>query len=317
MKLKKSAFCLMIAAFCVCGITNGLWGEDPLWRKVLSGDIAAPPVARDDRVFVATRDRTLTCLSEDGAFLWSRPLPGPPAPFLTISVSGLVIATSASGIISAFSVDGSFLWQLRGTDKPLFAPREGRDGRLFFIFRDRIVCVSGTGGVKWTLGINPVPLSCGGESGDGDLLIPCDNNSILRISPFGELREKIALDSAPTAILPISSGFVAGFRDGTTRCFDVRNGRQSSNRSDTENVWVYRGTSPVSALARAASSILILDGGGLLSSVNETDGAFLWSLSAGLAAPAAAAVSVDYGQITVTANLGVWAANAGGSGTVA
>jgi outer membrane protein assembly factor BamB len=304
MKPKNAPFRGMLAALCLCFVAGGLWGEDALWRKVLSGDVAAPPVVRDDRVFVATRDRTLTCLSEDGDFLWSRPLPGKPTAFLCVASSGLVVASSESGIISAFSLDGSFLWQLRGPESPLFAPREGRDGRLFFIFRDRIVCVSGTGGVKWTLGIAAVPVASGGESGDGDLLVPCADGTMSRISPYGELRENIRVDSTPAAILPVPSGFVAGFRDGTTRCFDVR--------SDTETVWVYRGSSAVSSLTRSSASILILDEGGLLSSVNETDGAFLWSLSAGLAAPAPASVSADYGQITVTARLGAWAASSGG-----
>lgn len=311
MKPEKALLRGAVSAIILCAL-SGAFGEEPLWRKVLSGDIAAAPVPRDDRVFVETMDRSITCLSEGGSFLWSRPLPGKPAPFLFLPASGLVIASTEAGVISSFSLDGSFLWQLRGSAPPLFMPREGRDGRLFFVYRDRIVCLSGTGGVKWTLGIDTEPVSAGSESGDGDLLIPCRDNSILRISPFGELRERIRLVSIPSAIIPVPSGFVAGFRDGTIRCFDVRNGRQTAGHPDSEVVWEYRGSSAVSALAKGNASVLVLDEGGLLTALNETDGTFLWSLSAGIAAPFPATISVDYGQCSVVARLGIWAATSGG-----
>lgn len=280
---------------------------EPAWKRVLSGKISASPVAFRDRLYVETTDRAITCLSVDGSFLWSRPLPGKSTPFLTVTDQGMVLAVSGTGTITACNRDGSFLWQLSGRDLPILAPKTGRDGRIFLVYRKRILCISPTGGVKWTLPIDDDPLDFISETGEGELLLPCAGKVLLRISPFGELREKIGCAGEIRSLRPIPSGFAAGFEDGTVLAFDVRNGRTARGRADSEVVWEYRGRSPAIALAYADSSILVLDGDGLIVSLNGTDGSFLWSLSTGMIPGNRASILFDYGQLNVSCGAGVMA----------
>ena len=271
----------------------------PVWTKALAGEIVAGPVSRGERIYLVSADRKLTCLSDSGTFLWSRPLPGPPAPFLALDAGGMVFALAEPGSITACNGNGSFLWQLGRHELPLFSPVCGRDGRIFLVYRHEVCCVSAAGAIKWTLPIDREPAFPPSETGDGDLLVPCSGNIILRISPFGGELERIAVPVGLTALSPLAGGFVAGFGSGGLECFDVRNGRGQPGRTDSEVVWRYQGSAPPLVLLQADRVLLSVQEDGTVNALNPTDGSTLWATRPGTGGTATVFVSCDYGQFNI------------------
>lgn len=284
--------------------------SEPAWKRALSGDIVAPPVASRDRVYVQTSDRMVTCLSGGGSFLWSKPIPGKSTPYFSVTDSGLVVSVASPGIIVATNLDGSFLWQLRGSELPVASPVSGRDGRLFIVYRTRIVCLSVAGLVKWALPIGESATGSVSRTGEGDLLVACSGGTALRVSPYGELLETIALPSGNAILLPVPAGFLAGSETGAVCSYDVRNGRSSG--TDSEIVWEFRGPARVASLARDGSSLFSFHADGTLVALNVTDGSVLWNLATGVAADRDTVLSFEYGQLYVVTRSTVCAIEAKG-----
>ncbi len=285
---------------CIFLIASGLlFAGEPLWTRVLSGDVAAGPISRADRVFLSGTDRTVTCLSEKGSFLWSRPVPGKIGGLLTVLKSGIVLATSGSGTITALNVDGLFLWRVNSADAPLVAPYEGRDGRIFLIYRNRIVCISQTATVKWTVPLSESPGSIVSETGSGDLLVSLSSGAIIRVSPFGQLLERVALSDTLTTIAATGPGFICGFTSGTVRCYDVRDGRSGTARKSTEAIWEYRTGSSIMSFASGEGTLCVLSRDGSLCGINVTDGTLLWKTGPGIGVAGSAAIDYGYGQFNV------------------
>lgn len=279
--------------------SSRLFAGEPLWTRVLSGDVAAGPLSRADRIFLSGSDRTVTCLSEKGAFLWSRPVPGKSGQLLTVLKSGIVLASSGSGTITALNVDGLFLWRVNGADSPLVAPYEGRDGRIFLIYRNRIVCISPTASVKWTVPLAETPGNIVSETGSGDLLVSLSSDAIIRVSPFGQLLERVALSETPTKMAATGSGFVCGFTTGIVRCYDVRDGRTGPARKATEAIWEYRTGSSIVSFALGEGTLCVLSRDGNLCGINVTDGTLLWKSGTGIGVAGSASIDYGYGQFNV------------------
>ncbi len=254
----------------------------PAWKRALAGETIAGPLTFDTRVYAASADRSVTCLSLDGAFLWSRLLPGKPAALMTVSPDGTVYVPSENGAITALNPDGSFLWQLGGKTPPLFAPYPGRDGRLFLVYRNRVVCITPGGAVKWTLILPPATLQTSvsaaflpppSETADGDLLLAAADNTVLRISVYGELLEMTTMPSPVTALSPLPGGYAVSLAEGTVRAFDVRNRRAGA---DTERVWDAHTDSSALALSAAEGTLVSVHADGTIRGLNITDGSLLW-----------------------------------------
>lgn len=282
------------------GTWHTLFAAEPVWKRVLGGDVVAGPIESNDRMYVVTSDRSITCLSSDGSFLWNRPLSGKPMPLLSVTESGMIFTITATGLITAYNVDGNILWQIRGKEPPVLAPYGGRDGRFFLVYRNSIVCLSQIGAVKWSLSIDLCPSRLISETGDGDLLLACTESVILRVSPFGELLEYIKTDMPAKILSPLPGGFIAGYPDGFVCAYDVRNGRSGPERHDTEQIWEYRTKSEPSAFLFEEGTIALLDSSGMLTGLNATDGSLLWTSDSGISVTSPATISFDYGQFNVT-----------------
>ncbi len=291
-RLAAIALFLLVTSHC-------LTAAEPEWSRVLAGEVVAGPLSRNDRVYLSGTDRTVTCLSEKGAFLWSKPIPGKVTPFLSVLRSGMVLAVSGNGTVSALSMDGLSLWQLKTRDLPIAAPYEGRDGRIFLVYANRIVCVSPTATVKWTLPLSRSPRALLGETGTGDLLVAIENTNLLRVSPFGQALEFIELRDSPTAIIPVDFGFVCGFSSGALRGYDVRDSRIQEKRSATEPVWERSMGSSVVALSAEAGTLCALSSSGGLCALNVTDGAPLWAAETSHRVQGRGTIDFEYGQFNV------------------
>jgi len=282
------------------GTCQSFFATEPLWKRALGGDVVAGPVESNDRIYVVTSDRSITCLSTDGAFLWNRAISGKPLPLLSATETGMIYTSSETGLITAYNVDGNVLWQIKGREPPLFSPTSGRDGRFFLVYRKSILCLSQIGSVKWSLSIDVDPAQPLSETGDGDLLLACSEPVIIRISPFGELLEYIKTDLPAKILSPIPGGFMAGFPDGSIYAYDVRNGRTAAEKHDTERIWEYHSNAGLSAFVIESGTIALLDSFGTITGLNATDGALLWTSASGIPFTPPATIFFDYGQFNVT-----------------
>ncbi len=273
---------------------------DALWTRVLAGEIASGPIASGERAYLAGTDRTVTCVSESGSFLWSKPIPGKVSPFMTVLQSGIVIAVSGSGIVTALSADGLFLWRVSCGERPVASPYEGRDGRIFLVYANSVACLSQTARIKWTLSLRDEATDMVSETGSGDLLVLLSSNTLLRISPFGQELSRIALNERPLAILPVGQGFVCGFPSGRIVAYYVREGRTGAGQVGMEAVWETRGKGAIVALALGEGTLCALSATGSVLGLNETDGATLWESATGRPAGSGGSVSWEYGQFNVS-----------------
>lgn len=166
---------------------------DPHWTKALGGDALSPIHVFQDAVYVLGTDRSLTCISEKGVFLWRKPLGFRPAAFFLVSKTGLVCLFARGGEMRVFSLNGSPFWSYTGKQAlPILPPFEGRDGRLFLLYEDEMVCLAANGLQKWRRSINAKNAVCVGEDGFGNILV-CSGDAITRVSPWGDVSKAIPL----------------------------------------------------------------------------------------------------------------------------
>lgn len=308
-----------VFGICLVGMTASLFCVDEArtdpspridssWTRVLAGDAAAGPVPFGDRCFIVTDDRSVAALDVDGRFLWSRGISGRPAPFMGVSPEGLILAFSEPGTITAVSQDGYLLWRMKRSKLPSGAPVFAPDGRIYIVYADEILCLSSVGRIKWAADL---PEDAAGhrsrilsQDGSGNLLVCGDAKDVIRVSPFGEIVERVAassLSDSPLSIaglLPNPGGYYAYSSDGRIVCFDVRDTR-APNAQPTEAIWEIRESASVSAWNAIESALVLLCEDGSLSARNSTDGALLWRGGTGGPVLEPAVVDVSRDQITV------------------
>ncbi len=276
-------FCAFFPPLCALERSGVL---DPAWSKVLSADVTLGPKAARNRLFCVTSDNTLHCLSDSGAFLWSKPLKYGQAELLTVTEEGFIYTVSGTGYVSAFSTDGLFLWALSGRRPPVFSPISGRDGRLFLVYSDSITCVSASGARKWSRVLPVPPAFPPVEDGNGTLLVPAREDILFRMSPFGELLETLRIEPLLSALAAAPDGFVCSFASGLI--MRVSTGRPGGT------VWTATLDSPCTAVAEADGTVYAFCSDGLLVALNTTDGTVLWSQKTGLSGtPATVRIEED------------------------
>ncbi len=282
-------------------LTQRLSALEPAWTRILTGTVTSGPVTIDDRVFFGTSDRSVTCLSSDGNFLWSRPVPGGPAVFLSVVPEGLLVVATRNGSIAAYNPDGRFLWRLSGSSQPTVPPLAGRDGRVFVLYENRISCVGPSSGLKWSMPVKFAISEPIGETGDGELIVSTKNGFLARVSPFGELLERIAIQAPVTCLAGAPSGFFAGFKDGSVVFCHVRSGLSSPGR-ESAVLWRSAAGDPCRALSYLDGTLAIARQSGVIDALNATDGTPLWSVrGAALGGPSVTS-STAYGQFTFAAS---------------
>ncbi|ULQ60033.1 PQQ-binding-like beta-propeller repeat protein [Brucepastera parasyntrophica] len=276
---------------------HSTYAIEAAWTRVLTGDVICSPAVRNGRIYVTTSDRTLTCLSESGGFLWTRSFRSKMLPYTYATRYGNIYTASENGLFMVFNADGSVLWQRTEAEIPAYPPLEGRDGRFFLFGSASVQCITTTGRNLWTVNLNEKIVFPPGETGDGDILVPCQNGLLIRVSPFGEIREHITLHETPAVFIPIRGGFVAGFPSGSIRAYDIRHNR-GDEAAPTEEIWRFSGGSPVSVFMSEGGTLAALHQNGVLQTFNITDGTTLWEGKTGIPVQGKVSVSEGYGQFT-------------------
>ena len=253
---------------------------EPAWEKALGGNAACPPVAFKGRIYVLSVDRALTCIDEAGGFVWRKALKNRPAPRLTVSRSGLVCVFGRNGEMTAYSANGVLLWTYSGKKRalPVVAPHEGRDGRLFLLYEDEMICLASNGTQKWRVKLNGRGAQMIGEDGRGNALIVRSGGELTPVTPYGtvystiktglEIRRALPLVGNAAALL-VSEG--SGYK---IVAIDF-NLPQNSNSASADILWECGGLPQLAAAMRYRSSIFCAGTNGRLLVLNVTDGALL------------------------------------------
>lgn len=289
---RKLFFSAVLAA---CSIVYGL---EPVWVRVLPGALTTSPAVHGDRIFSLTDNRSVTCLTTAGDFLWSRPVRGKQIPYLQVTRNGMVYILSREGFLTALSRDGMLLWTMRFGLEPVAPPYRGKDGRNFFLFRNCIVCMSDFGTILWKRPVSLQQFAGVSRTGDGILLLYNTDGSVLMYSPFGAELGICSLDGIPESIAPLPSGFAAGFPDGTLEFHDVRTGAAGAR---AEKMWQIPGPGGVAAVEPSGGTLYCVYRNGTVNAYNETDGTLLWNSGIGIGVSGETRIDFSYGRITVLA----------------
>ena len=283
--------------FCAINIFPvSLFTLEPLWIRAMSGSLTAPPAVHDGRVYALTEDRSVTCLTSKGDFLWSKPIQGRIARFISAEENGLIHVLSSDGILTTLSRDGLFLWNIRFENTPVCPPFRGRDGRSFFLFNSRLICITEIGSVLWNLNLGSQECKSISETGEGQLLIYTHEGIVFLVSPFGELLTQTKLYGALTHIEPLPAGFAASFSNGSVNYYDVR---PMKNGYQIEKMWSIDRSAQTAGLAGHGGTVYIIYRDGILWACNATDGSVLWSSTLGFPISGSAQVDYTYSHITV------------------
>lgn len=191
------------------------------WLSVISGRALIEPARTSYGWAAVTDGRMITAFSESGMVLWQKSIPSAPEKFISASKNDFLAATLRNKKLALLNPSGVVLWtaetELQAVAPPLF----GRDGRIFVFASDSATCFGANGIRKWTAKIpsmnrelSPVELN------DGSVIIfaeALENGKTVgtRISPFGEMLERIVFADQIRGAFSVPDGALLSFADGT------------------------------------------------------------------------------------------------------
>ena len=146
-------FCFFVFSFKASAQTLGAH-----WTLVFAGKNITVPVFWNGNIYTAGDDKALNCITSQGTFLWRRNTSEFPSEFLSVSQAGIVFMVTAKGNIEAFSSQGMPLWTYPLKKKPIFSVHTARDGRIFIIQDNNIICLTSGGKLKWELPLVSAPV---------------------------------------------------------------------------------------------------------------------------------------------------------------
>ena len=197
------------------------------WTLVFAGKNITMPVFWNGNIYTAGDDRALNCITSQGTFLWRRNTSEFPSEFLSVSQAGIVFMVTAKGNIEAFSSQGMPLWTYPLKKKPIFPIHTARDGRLFIIQDDNIICLTSSGKLKWSLPLVSPPISQPAETGSKDIVLILKSGDFLRISIFGSIVEQYRLKKTVLAIGEAPNGYILACTDGSISYYKIGGGSEA------------------------------------------------------------------------------------------
>ena len=191
------------------------------WLSVISGRALIEPVRTSYGWAAATDGRMITAFSESGTVLWQKSIPSAPEKFISASKNDFLAVTLKNKKLALLNPSGVVLWTAETELQAETAPLFGRDGRIFVFASDSAACFGANGIRKWTAKIPamnrelpPVELN------DGSVVIfaeALENGKTVgtRISPFGEMLERIVFADQIRGTFSVPDGALLSFADGT------------------------------------------------------------------------------------------------------
>lgn len=203
--------------------------EKAEWQSSLGGNALVSP-KRTSYGFISLIDGGLiSATTGSGTVIWRKSIKGNLSPFFNVTDENFIyIITDDATKLSLYNPDGYFLWSTPLHEPAIADPVLGRDGRVFIIGETSISCYGSHGTRKWLTLVpkgNGLPLT---EINDGSLLyilLELKNNAsiALRISPYGELLERIEFIDRISTLSSFNDGVILGFEKGTVAVCSVIN----------------------------------------------------------------------------------------------
>jgi hypothetical protein len=211
--------------------TVSISGQEASWSTVISGEAVCPPQQTSYGFAVLTDGRMISACTESGTVLWQRAVPGKPDPFITVLDGDFLVTINDSQTLSLTNPSGLTLWSVRIPFQISAAPSEGRDGRIFVCGRENIACYGIKGICKWCITTDEqssIPLQ---ELPDGSLVAflsqPVNQKTAaIRISPFGEILERITFAGTVASAASCSQGILLTFSGGGAGLCTLKDGRE-------------------------------------------------------------------------------------------
>ncbi|UTC78973.1 hypothetical protein E4O04_13580 [Treponema sp. OMZ 799] len=225
MKKKYTFFLLIILSFLFFKVSAQTL--DAHWTLVFAGKNITVPVFWNGNIYTAGDDKALNCITSQGTFLWRRNTKGFPGKFLSVSQAGIVFMVNAEGNIEAFSSQGMPLWTYPLKKKPIFPIHTARDGRIFIIQEDNIICLTSGGKLKWSLPLVSAPVFQPAETGSKDIVLILKSGDFLRISIFGSVVEQHRLKKTVSAIGEAPDGYILACTDGSISYYKTGGGSEA------------------------------------------------------------------------------------------
>lgn len=225
MKKKGLGFLLIIFSFFSFKATAQT--IDAHWTLVFAGKNITVPVFWNGNIYTAGDDKALNCITSQGTFLWRRNTGEFPSEFLSVSQAGIVFMVTAKGNIEAFSSQGMPLWTYPLKKKPIFPVHTARDGRIFIIQDNNIICLTSGGKLKWELPLVSAPVFQPAETGSKDIVLILKSGDFLRVSIFGSIVEQYRLKKTVSAIGEAPDGYILACTDGSISYYKTGGGSEA------------------------------------------------------------------------------------------
>ncbi|MDR2133482.1 MAG: PQQ-binding-like beta-propeller repeat protein [Treponema sp.] len=185
------------------------FGDFPLWRQALGGEILAPPAAQAGSVVMVCDGGNLKAYTWRGIPLWSRHLRGKLLPFITRAREGTSYVCLTGGVLLAVNRAGRELWQISLSENPAWPVLTGWDGRLFVFTEKRIICYTASGFTLWSKSLEKKIALKPSMDVSGGFFLVLEDGEFLRFDPFGA-SGGLKLDAVPQAAVSLPDGQAAG-----------------------------------------------------------------------------------------------------------
>ncbi|MCR5045537.1 MAG: hypothetical protein K6A42_03045 [Treponema sp.] len=208
------------------------------WLSVLSGPAICRPMKNSYGWMVLTGGKMACAFSQRGKVLWQMPLPAAATSLAALDQDDFAFLVLRNKKLCLLNPSGLALWQKPLDFEAKFKPLPGRDGRVFVFGKDCAACFGMNGVQKWKVkseGLDP-NLSPK-ELDDGSLLLFLEGlenskSRAVRLSPFGEIVEKIIFAGKVTEAFSAQNGVMLCFSDGSLGLCSV------SGSSEAQSKWV-------------------------------------------------------------------------------
>ena len=191
------------------------------WLSVMSGSPAARPIKAPYGWLALSEGRTACAFSDGGKILWEKPLPAAASGLFSCDADGFAFAILKGKKLCLLNPSGLVLWQSPLDFEAKFPPLAGPDGRAYVFGKSEAACFGMNGIQKWrqktevlSAALSPLFLD------DGSLVLflaaEHEGKTVgLRLSPFGEILERIVFAGKIIGSASCESGALLAFEGGS------------------------------------------------------------------------------------------------------
>lgn len=244
----------------------------PAWEYSLSGQLVCKAQETSFGFVCLADDRFLYAFTETGTLLWKSSVMGK-GESLSVTQDDFIYTVSVSGSlrsITLYNSSGVQLWRIRHNEPILFPITIGRDGRIFVLSPENLTSYTIHGTQLWKLPLASAPHLPIYTANDGSLIVFQKETEALRISPYGEVSERITFIEKLTALESSPYGIVCAFESGIIQCYAIQNGLKKTLWSANTNKHT------IISLTYGNNQIIAISNDGFICSYNIQTGQTNW-----------------------------------------